>query len=273
MKKFALVCGILALATIWLLSSSKPKPIYNVVIITTDEEIQEVVNRQPILPTFISQLNENNTKIRSITTELRTTVNGNTMRLRGNLAYQKNKLFRMQINSFMGKEIDIGSDATYFWFYSRRMDEPGLYYAHYSDIARTRLKTPFHPLWLMESLGIAQIKNIQSISKRTDGLYQISEIRQDIIGKLVKKITLIDSSKPAIVGHYLFDLEGVCIASSEITEFFLYEKVYVPKTIQFIWREEQQYVVFEFNNIKINHSISPQMWHMPKMKRMIYMTN
>ena len=77
-----------------------------------------------------------------------------TVNLKGKIYFEKDKNFRMFTSSILGKESDIGSNDNQFWFWSRKMNPPALHYAKYEDIYKTRLKTPFHPIWTIECLGI-----------------------------------------------------------------------------------------------------------------------
>lgn len=219
----------------------------------------------PARTTSINKINKLNADIRTITATINAKVNNKSFRLEGVMSYQKEKKFRMIINSVMGREIDIGSNDSTFWFYSKRIKPPYLYYSRHENVANTRLKPLFNPLWLMESLSLDSLPISHKVIEKQQRLELINwEICPT--GELVYRKILIDTAKPAIIGHYLFSDRGVLIASSEIEEFYTYRNVFIPKIIKFIWFEENECLAIELKNIKINSNLSSSLWQMPTMK-------
>lgn len=115
------------------------------------------VSDQPIVPCEVNAVNFRNETIKSFSCsdmEVKLWEGGMRIRLQGSLYYEKPKGFRMRINSVFGEEVDLGSNDDVFWYWSRRNKRKGLYYAHHEDFQKTRLKTPFNPLFIRASLGL-----------------------------------------------------------------------------------------------------------------------
>ena len=213
---------------------------------------------------LVKKLNQKNSKIKSFySDDIRIKIEKVPFKLRAFLCYEKKQNFRMIVKSVVGRELDIGSNSKLFWFWSRRMEPPTLNYADYRDLYKTCLKTPLHPLWLMESLGINEIPLNTTVSQK--GKYiTISEPRQSTMNTMAVKKTVIDAEKMLIVGHYLFE-SGVLISSAEVTEF----SNGLPKTMVIIWHSENVTMYWNLQNTTINQEINPSNWIMPNMKNKI----
>jgi hypothetical protein len=243
----------------------KPLYIENAQIILPNEE----ENKAGLA--IIREINAKNKDIESIKCDL--TLEGSqggfATKLKGNLAYQKNTNFRLTAKSFVGKESDIGSNKTHFWFWGKRLKPPALHYALHTDLHKTRLKTPFNPLWMMESISLNQLNEKARIYK-TENYWAIVESRISPLNKPVSKVTLIDPIKKTIIGHYLIDERGI-VASTEITEFTKINNHYVPKTMEINWHIENAKMIWKLKNIEINTYIEPSRWVIPNMKSKINM--
>jgi hypothetical protein len=192
------------------------------------------------------------------------------IRLRGFLAYEKEQRFRMTIHSILGQESDIGSNDEVFWFWSRRMKPPALYWARHEDVYKTRLRTPFRPDWMMSSLGVGVIK-VGKPSKQ-GRYYKMSEHANGIRGKKIMKITLIDPDELRVIGIYLHDYYQL-IASTEIKEVYWIDGFPVPKRIVITWHEEDTQVEWRMSPPRINHNIQDTLWNKPYLQQQIDLGN
>lgn len=217
----------------------------------------------------ISQINKLNLQIQTISAEIDIN-NGHLLKLSGAIAYQKNNKFRMQINSVFGREADVGSNDNIFWFYSKRMKPPYLYYSRHKDATKTRLKPLFNPIWLMESLSLDSLPNNYLILVNKERI-ELSNWEIGLNGELVLRKILVDPKKPAIIGHYLIGANGKLIASSEIISYYKFKNTYIPKKIKFIWLEENENFTLELRDVKINMSLPTLFWQMPRMKNTLDM--
>jgi hypothetical protein len=182
------------------------------------------------------------------------------------LLYEKDKNFRMVNWSFLGKESEIGSNDNYFWFWSKRMNPPSLYYAKHEDLPKTNLKTPFHPNWIMETAGISEIPLAQTTIVKY-GKYVVA--MYDALSNSGEKITrayLIDPQRKAIVGHYIFNKAGLPVVSAEVTTFHDLNGYNFPKEMKVIWFEEGFQSDWTLDQPTVNVIIDSKNWAMPDMK-------
>jgi len=227
--------------------------------------------RNPVMPPFINigqrleGLGENE-EIKSFSCEdVRILIKSNIVaKLKGKIYYEKQKNFRMTYKSIFGLESDIGSNDSHFWFWSKRMKPRSVYYAVHEDLHRTRLKTPFNPLWIMESLSLGAIdtKNIRTAEDKNNNLIVLQD-RISITGEKVTKSTLIDQKNKRVIGHYVMRLDGTLIASTEIIEFKEIDGISVPTKILIIWHDENVTMEWELSKSKVNQYISDEKWEMP----------
>ena len=66
------------------------------------------------------------------------------IRLKGEIYFEKPKNFRFVLNSILGKELDIGSNKNVFWYWSKRDKEKGLHYTTHDKMKDSRLKSIFN---------------------------------------------------------------------------------------------------------------------------------
>jgi hypothetical protein len=192
--------------------------------------------------------------------------------LDASLAFEREKKFRMGVESFLGKEMDIGSNDTHFWFWSKRMDPPALHYAKHEDIDKTLLKAPLNPLWIMECIGINPIKTEGVQVARINGHWAVIEERTSN-SMPVTKVTLIDRENKRIIGHYLYDHNGKMEASAEVVAFRDIDGHQIPSNMVIIWYSEGIRMEWQINDPRINVGLDPKNWEMPQMKHMIDMAN
>jgi len=215
---------------------------------------------------LINRINVKNSKIKSIVSDnIEIQING--FRLFARMLYEKDRKFNMKIRSFLGKEVEIGSNNDSFWFWSKRMKPPYLHYASYKNLYNCGLKEAFHPLWMMESLSVGNVVS-DAIIKSSQRYLLIIERRKSTSNSIVTKVTLIDKKNELIIGHYLMDDLGF-IASAEIQHF----NNLVPDKIVIIWHRENVTLYWNIYNIRINQNIDPYNWQMPYYKNKINMEN
>lgn len=253
--------GVLCVVYFFLPTSRVPSLLYRQQLTSPIYTPNEPVATLP----DIAKINSNITSIQSFSATLRASVNDKNIRLTGMIAYQRNRNFRMQINSILGKESDIGSNNTYFWFYSKRLKPAYLYYALYRDIDKVPLKPMFHPVWLMESLGVLPYApGYYSIERKDRECWLCTEKKRGLQGQLITTSVLIDSKRPTIIGRYLFNNEGRLIASAESDSFYRCGKAFIPKKIRFMWQEEQQSLTLELENLQVNNRLPDSTWQPPR---------
>jgi hypothetical protein len=194
-------------------------------------------------------------------------MNGIRVKLTASLFYEKERKFRMTTKSFLGAEGDFGSNDQVFWFWSRRNKPPALHYAKYEDFYKTRLKSPFDPMFLRETLGLDPIK--------TDGARVVEDAKKFVIinnlknsmGQPILKWTFIDRENQRINGLLITNSDGTPIASGEILK---YENE-LPSQILYQWFEEKTTMLMEFGHPECNVEIEEGRWELPNITPQIDM--
>jgi hypothetical protein len=214
------------------------------------------------LPAIVKQINSQSTAIRSLSCdslELKVWQGGHRYRLNGTLYYEKPQNFRMEISSIMGKEVDVGSNDTFFWYWSKRDQNNGLHFATHADLDRTRLKTPFNPMFLRSTLGIEELsaENCKIIESPKD--YMIVYQRQNTSGEPINFAVFVSKSQKRIDGYLVSNKEGKSIAACEIQQY----SGHIPTKILYSWYEENRTMLMQLNNPRLNVAISKNMWMMP----------
>jgi hypothetical protein len=220
----------------------------------------------------IKAINDRNEKITSlyvpsINMKIKQKMTVNTT---GSMYFQKEKRYRMTVISVFGQEMDVGSNDTHFWFWSKRMDPPDLFYARHEDLDKAMLKTPLNPSWLIESLTLGKIdtKNIEV--GQLKGNWVVLQKRKAARGEDVTVATLISKEQnPRILGNYLYNSQGKMIASTEVSNYFDMNGLLVPKTMFITWYEEGLTMEWSLGQPQINVQIPESVWQIPNYPRKV----
>lgn len=216
---------------------------------------------------LVADVNSRNKNIKSLECDkvtIHTTREGGVpITLWSEIYYKKDKYFRMIDKSRLGKEADIGSNDKQFWFWSRRMKPPTLYYAKHTDLIKVPLRAPLNPLWLMECLNVTEIDTKNAKARKHENYWAIYQPRVSTLGTLMTKMTLIDPQYKRIIGHYLYGENNQLVASNEILEFTKYGNTFVPIKSKMCWQEEKLVMILQFKDVKVNTIPKEEMWTMP----------
>ncbi len=177
------------------------------------------------LEQIVQTVNQNNRQIQSFSTaQAEMSAEGVWGTLRGPLAFERPKRFRFQGGTLVtGPEVDLGSNDEVFWIWMRRNPQRAVFYCRHDRFGQSPLRQvlPIGPDGLVEALGIEPIEPglpHQGPFPTRNGALEIRTIRETEAGPITK-ITLIDPTRGAITGQYLFDAQGQVLASSVIQEF------------------------------------------------------
>lgn len=217
-----------------------------------------ITEASPVYKDIVNNINSQYSTIKNIIYP-EVSINLEGIKLESKILYEKKLRFHMSNRSFLGKEADIGSNDEYFWFWSKRLDPPAIYYAKHSDLSQTRLKTPFHPLWMMEILGINPILGDYKIFQHQNNLAVVQRTIS-VMNEPVKRIYLINPEKMAILGHYIYDDKDQLVVSAEILDFYKIDKLYFPKLLLIKWPEEDVELTWKLNTPIINTTIDKDNW-------------
>ena len=194
-----------------------------------------------------------------------------TFHLKGWLRYEKPNKFRLSCGIRGRTECDIGSNEKDFWFWSRRMKPSALFYCDHEHILATRLRTPLNPLWMMECIGLGEVKSSGIRAAQTGTGLMIYETRMATMGHTVTKTTMLERGTHLISGHALLDQKSAIIASSRVMDWQTVDGLSVPKTVEMVWHEENIRITLRLNDPRINCTILKQDWQMPDIQPRIYM--
>jgi hypothetical protein len=245
---------------LWMKSSPKPPPPPTFIA----QPIREEAKPAPkVVPELIQEVNQRNAAITSVACDrllARTWERGLPFKLRGSLYYEKHLNFRMRFVSAFGEELDIGSNNDIFWYWSRRDKHPGLYYAAYEDYQRTRLKTPFNPVFLRRILGLENINVEDARLGENEEHMVVMHKEVNSMGKNINFSIFINKADKRIGGALITDMAGTPLASAEIQEC---TSDGLPTKIVIVWFEEDHTLVLELTNPRANVSVSDTNWSPP----------
>lgn len=214
------------------------------------------------LPPVVREINTRNEAVRGLACEhmdVRVWEGGRRLRLTGKLYSEKPRHFRMEIHSVVGLEVDIGSNDQEFWYWSRRDPHPGVHYAKHEDYQKTRLKTPFDPVLLRNTLGIERLPPDCASVKETDDEVQLTYERTNAQGEPVLFSALVHKQRKEVEGYIISGRDGKILASCEIQA----SSGQIPTRILYSWYAEGKVVLFELNRTRLNPSFPRDCWVMP----------
>jgi hypothetical protein len=240
------------------------------------EEIKEDTSTElPSKPSsvpIIDEINKINESIKSFyceDVEVRIWENGHRFRLQGVVAYKKNLNFHMDISSIFGKEVDLGANEKEFWYWSRRDRRPGLYWAVYADFNKTRLKTPFNPMFMKSTLGLENIDYLNAKVTESQKRFMITFPREDSMGRNILYSVFVDKEKSYIDGFLITSIDGKKLVECTIEK----KSDSLPSKINYIWHEENRIMTLEFKKPKINVEIPESHFMMPSISPKINMAD
>ena len=177
--------------------------------------------------------------------------------------FYENEKFRLIASSFFGKELDIGSNEDFLWYWSKRSKPKALYFSSKQNLYKTNLKSALNPEWLIICLNINNnLTNVKEKLLLPQGDLLIQDHKNSLEnGMLVG--TLIDKSTKTIKGNYLFSANGKMIASSEVLDYQFISGYVIPKKIYIIWYAEGITMTWDLADVNINKEINPNYWIIP----------
>lgn len=220
------------------------------------EKIKKPIGNEINSDPIINKINDNSKNINKIQSKIK--IQQGIFSIYGFIAFEKPNNFSMVCNSILGKELEIGSNKDYFWFFSRNMKPKALYYCFAGDVEKTRLRKIFYPSLLKEFLCIHEINN-KKLKINKDFIY--SEEKINLGQQVFDKITIIKNNK--IIGYLLFENDKMII-KIEILEFQKIDKKILPKKIKIEWIEENIEQEWILSETQINSNFSS--WSMPDYK-------
>lgn len=228
-----------------------------------NEEPKKIIIQNEILNFINNQKSKiNNIKVNSIVVQNK--INRFTTSSSGFLFYEKDKNFRLVLNSLFGKELDIGSNSHLFWYWAKRSTEKALYFSPHEHIKNTRLKEPVNPLFLKTVLLLDKIPTQNSKVFKSENYIFIEWETESI--NYDKKLTCclkLNKKNYKPCNMMLKDPNNKLIAEIIVQNVFLHEQVYLPQNIKILWPEENIEMTWDLKDMEINTNINALYWNMP----------
>lgn len=242
-----------------------PTPVYALV------NQKEKIVQESIVSPYLKKLNNRNKSINSFVCDqltVRINKDGSHFKLKGEMFYEKDRNFRLRVYSLFGTELDMGSNDQQFWVWSKRMKPKStMFFANHNDLYKTRLRTPFVPLWIMGVLGfnVIEPEKINIYAETNDYLVIAKRVISPTGESLIKKI-YINKKINLIVAYHLNNLNGETITVTQIE----YDNTNL-KRIYIKWYEENIEMDFNFFDYLINTKVNPEIFELPDYKNKIDM--
>ena len=223
---------------------------------------------------IITQLNKNASTIHSLTAmpAIQVTADGRQYGLKGKLALERPKDFRLMIKSTVQNQADIGSNDQGFWFWVKDNKERAIYVCDYEHVNSSPLTATMQPDWIIEAMGLREIseREAQTISAKPGdkpGLLVLTQLRKDPKdpkGEMLTKETIVDEVKGTIVEHRLYaGAKKELLARATISEYQKYEllpteaepagsQVSIPSKLQLDWIVEKFSIELTMPKVTIN---------------------
>lgn len=191
---------------------------------------------------------------------------------KGSLCYEGDNI-RLIVNSFLGKEIDIGSNSSIFWFWSKRIRPQALYYSNHNDSPNNRLRPVFNKQWVFDCFFFNKF-NIDNYKKLDFFLLNnslvVKEKRKVSETDHVFIFTTIDLKDLIVTSKHMYDLEDNALAAVNYQNF---DDNYLPRLVTINWYEENIYMEWEIKEFIINEPIDSNNWNPPNYNLKINISN
>ena len=191
-----------------------------------------------IIPTAVRVANARLHALRTVTGTAEVTLWENRLRynVKADFASAFPSKFRLQMSSIFGDELDMGSNDDLFWYWARRSESRGQFYATHDDYFKTRLKTPFNPIWIMSAMGFAPIELDESEILEREKHFVVASKGRNASGEPVIFAAYVDKEKPRVTSHVITDPVGTVLASANVLKFGNDD---LPRSVLFNWHEEE----------------------------------
>ncbi|MCI0358849.1 MAG: hypothetical protein L0211_10240 [Planctomycetaceae bacterium] len=195
-------------------------------------------NALPSRDEAVAAINANSARIQSLQTQGATVSIPGAPSISAEIALEKPKNFRFRASTFLGSELDLGSNSEQFWFWAARAPEPHVFFARHDLFAgsRARQMLPIEPTWLIEALGVVEIDPatiLEGPIKAGDDRVELRTMMQASAGEFTRLVQ-IHGRHGWILEQHLYDGRGQLIASARNLqhEYYHIDGVSLPKRIE-----------------------------------------
>ena len=187
----------------------------------------------------IDVVNSNTDRVRQLQTENATLRVEGIPALRANIAFEKPRNFRLraQLSQFTGRELDMGSNDELFWFWVRRDEQPGVYFARHDEFAASPARdlVPIAPGQLVDALGLIRL-DPEARHSGPNARDDLLEIRSQIPSPRgdMTRVLLINAKYGWMVEQHYYDVNGQLLLSARAGEHRYYpnDAVTMPHRVE-----------------------------------------
>ena len=135
------------------------------------------------------------------------------------LALERPIRFRMRAGlGLTGTELDLGSNEELFWFWAKRTEPAGVFFARHGEFRHSAANQvlPIPPQWLIETLGLVQVDP----TSRIDGPYMRNAGRLEVRASVssphgeLTKVFVVDDRSGVLLEQHVYDAAGQLLASA-----------------------------------------------------------
>lgn len=182
--------------------------------------------------------------------------------LKGQMACQKPKNFRMVANAAGQPAVDMGSNNQEFWYWISKGDPPYLFHCSHQDFSqgRARMPFPFQPDWVVEALGMGEYdpnRNYQVVPH--PNTLELIETVAAPSGRPIKKVTVFNRAATSVqVSAYILqDASGKEICGAYVQESAQDRATgaMYPRRLQLVWPDEHIKLKMRLEEVTINGGI------------------
>jgi hypothetical protein len=173
---------------------------------------------------IIDVVNDNSARVQSVSSSRATISTPGFPSLSANLSFQRPRSFRLIAQTFIGRELDIGSNDELLWFWVKHAQPPALFYCRHDQFAASaaRQVMPVEPKWLIEAFGVVTFNpadQIEGPSPVGKGRVRVrTRPRGPGPSSGVSHVTIIDESTALILEEHLYDARDVRLATALLSK-------------------------------------------------------
>lgn len=207
---------------------------------------------------LVAYLNANANLIQSIRcpVELTASQGIKSVPLKGQMACDKPRNFRMKASLFGKDFVDIGSNDKEFWFWMNEGQDPVVAHCSYEDLEtkQVRLPFPFQPEMLVAALGMANYdpRGNYDVKRNKEGNVEMGETVVNSAGKTLKKVTIfygaqVSAPEPQVLAHKIYDDKGTLLCEALIDRTILDRATNAVLPVRMTIRLPQEKTVLSLN--------------------------
>lgn len=214
----------------------------------------------------------NGQRVQSLQTQSATVQVPGAPAINANFAFEKPMKLRFRAGSFLGQEVDLGSNQEQFWFWVRQMPNPSLFYARHDQFAASSMRQnlPIEPHWIPESLGLIDINAASAIEGPIPVDAQLVELRLKETGAIgpYTRVLRVHRQYGVIQEQYIMDSQNQMIVAARASDYQHYaaEGVSLPRKIELKIPQAQMQLTMNIPSYVLNQPTGDNgmMFQLPK---------